>query len=48
MIIIDSNMWIYAESTNSDAHEVAAQKVKEFLDADAFGINSMILSEVIV
>ena len=46
MIIIDSNVWIYAESTNSDVHEKAVQKVSELLDSDAFGINSIIVSEV--
>ncbi len=46
MIVIDSNVWIYAESTNSDIHQKAVQKVREFLDSDAFGINSIIVSEV--
>ena len=45
MIIIDSNIWIFSENTNVAEHEAAARKVKETIDSDTFGINTIIASE---
>jgi len=46
MIILDSNIWIFAESVDSEEHEAANKKVKDILSLDKFGINVIIVSEV--
>ena len=46
MIIPDSNIWIFAENSHSDEHELATQKLKQLLNSTTFGINAIITSEV--
>jgi predicted nucleic acid-binding protein len=46
VIVIDSNVWIFSESANSEEHDIAVKKVKEIFDSDTFGINVVITSEV--
>ena len=46
MIIIDSNVWIFAEDASTDEHIIAADKVKDAVSRGGFGINPIIASEV--
>lgn len=46
MIILDSNIWIFAENAHSDEHGLATQKLKQLLNSTTFGINAIITSEV--
>lgn len=46
MIIVDSNIWIFSENVSADEYETAAQKLKEIIANDSFGINVVITSEV--
>ena len=45
MIIIDSNVWIFAENENADEHSIAAQKVQTAVKTAGFGIDPIIVSE---
>lgn len=46
MILIDSNIWVFAENINADEHDLAARKVQEAVDSISYGINAVIVSEV--
>ena len=46
MIIVDSNVWIFAEDDNAAEHAMAARKIQEMLVSETFGINPVIVSEV--
>lgn len=46
MIIIDSNIWIFAEDDTAREHRMAARKVHEVVNSTSFGINPVIVSEV--
>lgn len=46
VIVIDSNVWIFAEDQNSDEHEKAAKKVRDVVSTVGFGIDAIISSEV--
>ena len=46
MIIIDSNIWIFAENDTANEHTIAAQKVQQVVGSTSFGINPVIVSEV--
>ncbi len=46
MIVIDSNIWIFAENANSEEHEMAAEKVSNAFSEGSFGISDIIVSEV--
>ncbi len=46
MIVIDSNIWIFAENISADEHGPAAKKVHEVVDSTSYGINTVIVSEV--
>ena len=46
MIIVDSNVWIFAENDNADEHKLATQKVEQVLRSPGFATNVLIVSEV--
>ena len=46
MIIIDSNIWIFAENDNAAEHDIALRKISEALEKDDFGLNVIVASEV--
>ena len=46
MIIIDSNVWIFAEDASADEHSRAVRGVEQAVKTGEFGINSIIASEV--
>jgi predicted nucleic acid-binding protein len=46
MIILDSNIWIFAENAHSEEHELATQKLRQLLNSTTFGVNAIITSEV--
>lgn len=46
MIVIDSNVWIFAEDASTDEHRRAASRVEEAIRSGEFGINPIIASEV--
>ncbi len=46
MIIIDSNIWIFAEIINSPEHNAAVKGYESFMKNDAVAINAVIASEV--
>ena len=46
MIIIDSNVWIFAENQTADEHGIAARKVEQVVGTVGFGIDPIIVSEV--
>ncbi|MBI2971546.1 MAG: type II toxin-antitoxin system VapC family toxin [Candidatus Aenigmarchaeota archaeon] len=45
MIVVDSNVWIYAENQTSVEHAAAVQAVRKAIDEN-FGINPIVVSEV--
>jgi predicted nucleic acid-binding protein len=45
VIIVDSNVWIFAEDASTDEHQRAARRVEEAVQSE-FGINPIIASEV--
>lgn len=46
MIIVDSNIWIFSETDNSEEHAMAAEKIRDIFRESGFGINAIIVSEV--
>lgn len=47
VIIIDSNVWIFAENATADEHKIAAHAVQKAVGGQTvFGINAIIVSEV--
>ena len=46
MIIVDSNIWIFAEDASANEHTKAAHKIQKIIDTTTFGINVIIISEV--
>ena len=45
MIIVDSNIFIFAENGNAEEHELAIKKIKLALNEGTFGINLVVASE---
>ncbi len=46
VIIIDSNIWIFGEVSNSPEHQAAVRGYEAALKRETIGINAIILSEV--
>lgn len=46
MIIVDSNVWIFAEIINGPEHEAAVKGYESFMKKDVVAINAIIVSEV--
>ena len=46
MIVVDSNVWIFAEDASSDRHGIAAAALKRTVESDEIGLTPIIVSEV--
>ena len=46
MIIVDSNIWVFAEVQSAPEHTAAAAKLRDALTTDGVGLNVVITSEV--
>lgn len=46
MILIDSNIWIFAETEGAEEHKIAAEKVQKVMSSEGFGVNLIVVSEV--
>lgn len=46
MILIDSNVWIFAEIANSPENSLAVDGYKKYLKTDKVAVNPIIISEV--
>ncbi len=46
MILIDSNIWIFAENDKAPEQKQASEKIRKIIDTTEFGINPIITSEV--
>ena len=46
MIIVDSNIWVFAEVESAPEHPATAAKLRDALSTDGVGLNVVITSEV--
>lgn len=46
LIIVDSNVWIFAEDASAAEHRIASEAVRELVSTDQYGMNAIIGSEV--
>ncbi len=46
MILVDSNIWIFAEVSNCQEHEAAVKGYEAFMKKDTIAINAIIASEI--
>jgi predicted nucleic acid-binding protein len=46
LIVVDSNVWIFAEDASANEYPIATEKVKRVIESGEFGLNIIIASEV--
>ena len=46
VILVDSNVWIFAENASADEHGIAARKVQRILGELGYGINAIVVAKV--